>query len=783
MAQSLIIVESPAKARTLKKYLGTSFTVKASLGHVKDLPEKRLGIDIEHGFTPEYVAISGKKRVLQDLRTEAARAERIFLAPDPDREGEAIAWHIASELRTPSERLYRILLHEITQKGIHEALQHPGRIDEHKVSAQQARRLLDRLVGYKLSPLLWKKVQSGLSAGRVQSVALRIICDRERIIQAFEPQEYWTIDADMAVAEPPPFQARLHTINGAKAQIAVEADARRIVDDLHQARYAVSNIKKSARRRQPAPPFTTSTLQQEAARKLRFAAQRTMRVAQALYEGLALGTEGEVGLITYMRTDSTRLAEEAVQEARQYIQAHHGKEYVATGTRKYKKQKAAQEAHEAIRPTSVLRTPEHVQPYLNAEQLALYTLIWKRLVASQMSPAVLDHTSVDITANQYMFRATGAVMRFPGFTVLYEESQPETPVQDAEEGGQNRALPPLTVGQEVEVKAVVPNQHFTQPPPRFTEASLVQELEKLGIGRPSTYAAILSTLHERKYVQDQERKLVPTELGTTINSLLIEHFPDLLDVQFTAQLEDKLDQIEEGQQDWVQTLHDFYEPFAVTLENATHKMRNIKREVEATDEVCEKCQRPMVIRWGRFGRFMACSGYPECKNTRELSAGDTPPVAAPTEAGTCEQCGQPMALKRGRYGEFLACTGYPTCKNTRPVAGVVMPCPQAGCGGTIVQRRSRRGRTFYGCTNYPRCDFSAWQRPVPQPCPQCQAPYRLEKPTKTQGTVLQCPQCKATEVVEPAAGSPDSNGQLVAVTAARRTTSAGKTRKRRAAVR
>lgn len=783
MAQSLIIVESPAKARTLKKYLGTSFTVKASLGHVKDLPEKRLGIDIEHGFTPEYVAISGKKRVLQDLRTEAARAERIFLAPDPDREGEAIAWHIASELRTPSERLYRILLHEITQKGIHEALQHPGRIDEHKVSAQQARRLLDRLVGYKLSPLLWKKVQSGLSAGRVQSVALRIICDRERIIQAFEPQEYWTIDADMAVAEPPPFQARLHTINGAKAQIAVEADARRIVDELHQARYAVSNIKKSARRRQPAPPFTTSTLQQEAARKLRFAAQRTMRVAQALYEGLALGTEGEVGLITYMRTDSTRLAEEAVQEARQYIQAHHGKEYVATGTRKYKKQKAAQEAHEAIRPTSVLRTPEHVQPYLNAEQLALYTLIWKRLVASQMSPAVLDHTSVDITANQYMFRATGAVMRFPGFTVLYEESQPETPVQDAEEGGQNRALPPLTVGQEVEVKAVVPNQHFTQPPPRFTEASLVQELEKLGIGRPSTYAAILSTLHERKYVQDQERKLVPTELGTTINSLLIEHFPDLLDVQFTAQLEDKLDQIEEGQQDWVQTLHDFYEPFAVTLENATHKMRNIKREVEETDEVCEKCQRPMVIRWGRFGRFMACSGYPECKNTRELSAVDAPPTAAPTEAGTCEQCGQPMALKRGRYGEFLACTGYPTCKNTRPAAGVVMPCPQAGCGGTIVQRRSRRGRIFYGCTNYPRCDFSAWQRPVPQPCSQCQAPYRLEKPTKMQGMVLQCPKCKATEVVELAAGSPDSNGLPVAVTSTRRTTSAGKTRKRRAAVR
>src|SRR3989440_7469564 len=535
MAKSLIIVESPAKAKTIKKYLGPGYTVKASVGHVKDLPEHRLGIDVAHNFAPEYVPIKGKKKLLQELRTEAEKAEWVYLAPDPDREGEAIAWHIASELqRTPADHIYRILLHEITKKGITEALQQPGRIDADKVSAQQARRLLDRLVGYKISPLLWQKVQRGLSAGRVQSVALRILCEREQEIQAFQSEEYWTIDATMAVDDPPPFQARLHAISGKKAQVTTEADAGHIVADLHAAQYTVAEVKKAARRRHPAPPFTTSTLQQEAARKLRFSAQRTMRVAQQLYEGLAIGAEGEVGLITYMRTDSTRLADEAVQEGRQYIQEQYGKDYVPPQPRKDKSQKAAQEAHEAIRPTSVLHTPAQVKPYVSAEQHGLYTLVWNRLVASQMSSAILDHTTVDVSAKNYLFRATGAVMRFPGFAVLYEESRPESLAPETDTEANNRLLPPMVVGQAVQVTAVVPNQHFTQPPPRFTEASLVSELEKLGIGRPSTYASILGTLRQRRYVHDKERRLIPTELGTTVSSLLVESFPDLLNVQFTA---------------------------------------------------------------------------------------------------------------------------------------------------------------------------------------------------------------------------------------------------------
>lgn len=756
MAKSLIIVESPAKARTLKKYLGSDFSVKASVGHVKDLPARRLGIDIDHDFAPEYVTIRGKGKVLQELRTEAKKAERIFLAPDPDREGEAIAWHIANELnQTPQDQIYRILLHEITLKGVTEALQQPGRIDEDKVSAQQARRLLDRLVGYKISPLLWKKVQRGLSAGRVQSVALRIVCEREQAISDFEPVEYWTLDAEMAVDDPPPFRSRLFAIDGDKAQVSTEAEAQAILADLQDAAYHVARVRKSTRRRNPAPPFITSTLQQEAARKLYFSARRTMRVAQQLYEGLALGAEGEVGLITYMRTDSTRVSAEAVAEAKQFIEQEYGSEYVVAKPRVYKKQKAAQEAHEAIRPTSTLRTPEQIGAYLSDEQLSLYTLIWKRFVASQMSSAVLDHTTVDIDAKQYRFRATGSIMRFPGFTTLYEEAAPEASAQDTDTEGKNPTLPQLTEGQAVETKSLASNQHFTQPPPRFTEASLVNELERLGIGRPSTYASILSTLRDRKYVETQDRKFSPTELGTMVNELLVECFPDILNVQFTAQLEDKLDKIEEGQYNWVETLQNFYDPFVVDLQNAADTMRDVKREVEETDEVCEKCQRPMIIRWGRFGRFMACSGYPECKNTKELATDSNGTAAAPAPPVdvTCDTCGKPMALKRGRYGEFLACTGFPECKTTKPAA-VEMDCPEEGCGGQIVQRRSKRGRTFYGCTNYPTCTFSAWQRPVGKTCPQCQTPYLLEKRSKNApNAMLQCPSktCDYSEAADAAA--------------------------------
>ena len=779
MAKSLVIVESPAKARTIKKYLGPDYTVKASVGHVKDLPKRRLGIDMAHDFKPEYVTIQGKKQVLQELRSEAKKAAQVFLAPDPDREGEAIAWHIAGELRhTSPDQVYRVLLNEITQKGVSEALQNPGRIDEHKVSAQQARRLLDRLVGYKISPLLWQNVQRGLSAGRVQSVALRIICDREQAIQAFVPREYWSINATLAAHPEKPFKAYLHAVEGKKASIPTGEEAARIVADLRGAAYTVAKVSKTARRRQPAPPFTTSTLQQEAVRKLRFTAQRTMRVAQRLYEGLPIGDAGETGLITYMRTDSTRLADDAVREAQTYVAEHYGKDYVAAKPRRHRQQKGAQEAHEAIRPTSVLRSPDSLRPHLAPEQLSLYTLIWNRMVASQMSAAVIDQTRVDVAAvpgsagalpatqlsprdgeaAPYTFRATGAVMRFAGFTVLYEESQPERAGGQDEEG-HNPALPPLQEGQQVEARELVPNQHFTQPPPRYTEASLVSELEKLGIGRPSTYASILSTLRDRQYIEDQARRLVPTELGITITGLLVEHFPDLLNVQFTAQLEDKLDQIEAGRHDWVDTLHDFYDAFEVDLQRATQKMRGIKKEVEETDEVCDKCGSGMVIRRGRFGRFMACSAYPKCRNTAELPSSTNgaaaPAGQAPPAETFCDKCGKPMAVRRGRYGEFLACTGYPDCKTTRPLAGVVMDCPEDGCGGVIVQRRSRRGRTFFGCNNYPTCTFTTWQRPVAQPCAQCAAPYLLEKSSK-KGVSLRCPKCGAETVPEAAAAEPQA---------------------------
>ena len=754
MAKFLLIVESPAKARTLKKYLGSDFSVKASVGHVKDLPARRLGIDIDQDFAPEYVTIKGKASVLQELRAEAKKAERIFLAPDPDREGEAIAWHIANELnKTPKDKIYRVLLHEITPKGVTEALEQPGRIDEDRVSAQQARRLLDRLVGYKISPLLWKKVQRGLSAGRVQSVALRIICEREASVLAFNPEEYWTLDAEMAVETPPQFRARLFSIDGEKAKVDNGEQAQAILADLETAAYQVTGIKKAARRRNPSPPFITSTLQQDAARKLYFSARRTMRIAQQLYEGLAIGDEGEVGLITYMRTDSTRISPDAVEEAKQFIEQTYGKEYVVAKARKYKKQKAAQDAHEAIRPTATLRTPELLSDYLNAEQLSLYTLIWKRFVASQMSSAVLDHTTVDIDANQYRFRSTGSIMRFPGFTTLYEEAAAETSNQDNDTEGKNNRLPDLNEGQVVEAKAVTPNQHFTQPPPRFTEASLVNELEKLGIGRPSTYASILSTLRDRKYVDDAERKFSPTELGSMINELLVDCFPDILNVQFTAQLEDKLDKIEEGQDNWVETLQNFYDPFVVDLQNAADTMRDVKAEVQETDEVCEKCEKPMIIRWGRFGRFMACSGFPDCKNTKELATdgNGTSSASAPPVDVQCDACGKPMALKRGRYGEFLACTGFPECKTTKP-AVVEMDCPEEGCEkGQVVQRRSKRGRTFYGCTNYPNCTFSAWQRPVAKTCPECKTPYLLEKRTKAAPEpTLHCPSktCDYSELAE-----------------------------------
>jgi len=797
MGKSLVIVESPAKARTINKYLGSSFTVRASVGHIKDLPPKKLGVNIEQNFTPEYVTIRGKGKVIQELKAAAERAEAIYLAPDPDREGEAICWHIAEELkksRKVTNNIYRVMFNEITKRAVSEAIKHPGSIDINKVDAQQTRRILDRLVGYKISPLLWKKVQKGLSAGRVQSVALRLICEREKEIRAFVSEEYWSITARLSGKNPPPFEAKLIKLQGKKAKIPNEQEATKITNELKQAQYIVDNITRKESRKKPVAPFTTSTLQQEAARKLRFSAQKTMKLAQKLYEGMEVGEEGPVGLITYMRTDSTRISEEALQEVRSYISKKYGKEYLPVKPHSYKSQKAAQEAHEAIRPTSALREPDKLASYLNKDELRLYTLIWKRLVASQMRPAVLDVTTIDVAARKYLFRATGSVIKFPGFMKLYIEGTDEQDEQDEQGKGNGNAkgrekellLPLLEKGELLNLLALVPKQHFTQPLPRYTEATLVKELEKKGIGRPSTYAAILSTIEGRQYVTKEKRKFVPSDLGMLVTDLLVENFPKILDVGFTANLEEQLDKIEEGKLNWVQSLQNFYQPFSQELERAAKEMRNVKKErEEVTDEKCEKCGEPMVIKFGRFGKFLACSAFPKCKNTKPLetlSNGDAQPTSE-TEGKEdneekCEKCGKPMVLKRGRYGTFLACSGYPKCKNTKkivqdkngekivkkvivtdekcekcganmviregrygkflscskyPKCKFIKPmstgvkCPEKDCDGELVQRRTKGRKTFYGCGNYPKCKYILWFKPIPRPCPTCKAPFLVEK--------------------------------------------------------
>ncbi len=818
MGKLLVIVESPAKARTIYKYLGSNFTVKASIGHIKDLPPKKLGVNIEKNFAPEYVTIRGKGKVIQELKAAARQADTIYLAPDPDREGEAICWHIAEELKKSKDitnNIYRVMFNEVTKKAISEAIKRPGPIDNNKVDAQQARRILDRLVGYKISPLLWKKVQKGLSAGRVQSVALRLICEREKEIRAFVPEEYWSITARLSGKNPPPFEAKLIKIQGKKAKIPNEEKATEITNELKQLQYIVENVIKKESRKNPVAPFTTSTLQQEAARKLRFAAQKTMKLAQKLYEGLEVGEEGPVGLITYMRTDSTRISDEALEEVRAYISEKYGKEYLPTKPHSYKTQKAAQEAHEAIRPTSVLREPDKMKPYLSGDELRLYTLIWKRLVASQMKPAVLDVTTIDVKAGIYLFRATGSVIKFLGFMKLYIEGTDEQDEQEKDNGnakGQEREvlLPLLEKGELLNLLALIPKQHFTQPPPRYTEASLVKELEKKGIGRPSTYATILSTLEGRQYVTKEDRKFIPSDLGMLVTDLLVENFPKILDVGFTADLEAQLDKIEEGKLHWIKSLRDFYQPFSQELERAAKEMRNVKKEQEEpTDETCEKCGASMVIKVGRYGKFLACSAFPKCRNTKPFegqSSSDTlsnPSTEAKEHNETsemCEKCGKPMVLKRGRYGTFLACTGYPECKNTKKIVqakngetiikktvvtdekcekcganlvvrkgpygkflscsnypkckfvkpiGTSVKCPEKECDGELVQKRTKSGKTFYSCSNYPKCKFSLWYKPIPKPCPTCRAPFLVEKWDKeAEKTFIACynDQCDYTEL-------------------------------------
>jgi len=710
MAKKLIIVESPAKTKTLKGFLGSDYQIEASMGHVRDLPEKKLSIDIEHDFAPTYVVIPERKEVVAKLRAAAKNASEVYLASDPDREGEAISWHLQEALGLSNPR--RIQFNEITKSAVQAALLNSRSIDMDRVNAQQARRELDRIVGYKISPILSKKVRPRLSAGRVQSVAVRLIADRERDILAFKPVEYWSVTASLTPdTAKNKFDAALTERDSKKLEIPNKAAADQILSDLDGAEYRVKSVKRSEKRRNPAPPFITSTLQQEASRKLGFNAKRTMQVAQQLYEGVDVPGEGHVGLITYMRTDSTRIADEAQQAARALIVQTYGAKYAPAAAKQYKKGGAAQDAHEAIRPTDVARLPERVAQTLNRDQERLYKLIWQRFVASQMSPAVFDVVTVDIAARNYIFRATGSTMKFDGFLRVYNEGKDDpNKVEDEEK----QPLPPLTEAQMLKLLSLTPKQHFTEPPPRFTEATLVKALEEKGIGRPSTYAAIIATIQDRQYVELSEKRFRPTELGTTVNDLLVKHFPNILDIAFTAGMETQLDAVADGKEDWVKMMRRWYDPFAESVTKAGAEMENLKVPPREAGQDCPTCGKPMVIRSSRYGEFISCSDYPKCKTIVR-------PEAEKSE-GECPKCGKPMVERAGRFGKFIACTDYPECKTTKQVATakIDVPCPK--CGGEVVQKRSKKGATFFGCANYPGCDFVAWGKPVGRPCPKCQSP-------------------------------------------------------------
>ncbi|MER3423506.1 MAG: type I DNA topoisomerase [Nitrospiraceae bacterium] len=777
MAKSLIIVESPAKARTITKYLGRGYTVMASVGHVKDLPTTKLGVDIENDFKPQYVTIKGKAQVLTEIKKKAEEADKVYLAPDPDREGEAIAWHIAEEItgkaktKGANRKVFRVRFNEITESAIKRALQSPGQIDMKLVNAQQARRVLDRIVGYQGSQLLWEKVRRGLSMGRVQSVAVKLICDREHEREMFRPEEYWSVMVTLVGTNPQPFTAKLHSINGQRivapplgdqeAAIRTAQEAERVVSAVQGKEFIVQSVERKEKKRNPVAPFITSRLQQEAARKLRFTSKKTMTLAQQLYEGIDIGKEGPIGLITYMRTDATRISNEAAEEARQVIRERFGDDYLPATPNVYKTQKAAQEAHEAIRPTSAHRDPESIKPFLSRDHYQLYKLIWNRFIASQMTPAILEVTRVDCvpqgTSDSYVFRATGTVVKFPGHTAVYmegtdTEAMEQTRKADQEiEEGTDRQLPMLAEGERLRlvpqegqaVPGLIPKQHFTQPPPRYNEALLIRELEEKGIGRPSTYATIISTVQERKYVEKEDGRFKPTEIGKIVNDFVVKGFPDILNVDFTSLMEKELDEVEEGEKPWVIAVRDFYVPFTRDMQRAK-KIAGPKDTVEPpTNVLCEKCGRMMEIKWGRNGKFLACPGYkekPPCKNTQnfERLPDGTIKIVAKQEITTdekCEKCGSPMVIKTGRFGKFIACSGYPTCKTTKPIP-LGVKCPQDG--GDLTQKRTKKGRTFYACTNYPNCEFAIWDRPVNKSCPSCKAPFLVEKFSKQAGTTIQC---------------------------------------------
>lgn len=813
MSKNLVIVESPAKAKTINKYLGSDYTVLASIGHIKDLPSKELGVDIENNFEPTYEVIPDKKKrnnkkTVASLKKAAKESEAIYLAADPDREGEAICQHLAEEIvpKRGKKPVFRVMFNEITKNAIKDAFKEPKQIDKNLVDAQQARRILDRLVGYKVSPILWKTIGGRLSAGRVQTVAVRLVVEREREIQAFVKTEYWSIVANLSSKLPPKFDARLYKIEDktvktgnfdqdlkkTEVHIQNEKQAGEIVAESEKSDFIVESVATKERKRNPTPPFITSKLQQEASRKLGFSVKKTMMVAQKLYEGVNVGSEGQVGLITYMRSDSTRISDAALTDIRYFIDAEYGKNYLPEKPNFYKSKKGAQDAHEAIRPTDANRTPEKLRDSLSPDEFKLYNLIWQRTVASQMTPAVFDQTTIDINAGRFTFRATGSVQKFDGFLKLYQEGRDEQSEEDDDDA--ERTLPKVEKGENLKLNEITPNQHSTEPPPRYSEATLVKALEEKGIGRPSTYAAIMTTIQDREYVEKIESRFHPTALGTTVNDLLVASFEQLFDTAYTAKMEEDLDKIEDGNLDWRTAMRDFYDRFSKNLEQAEESIKGKKKQAIPTDEICENCGSGMVIKFGRYGQFLACENYPECKTTREVTKKSDPSSENSNseqteEVAPCELCGKEMALKRGRFGAFYGCTGYPECKNIRkidkksgetikapppveldelcPLDGVKLvrrtgrfgefvscsnypkckyvqrdttgiACPRPKCKGEIVIKKTRRGKPFYGCSNYPKCDEVYWDKPIEEPCPKCKAPFVLEKTTKKEGTFRYC---------------------------------------------
>ena len=745
MKKPLIIVESPTKIKTLKKYVGNDFNIAASAGHIRDLPVKTLGIDIENNFKASYVNIKDKSKIIANLKKLAEDAEDIYLAPDPDREGEAIAFHIMDILKSKTRTFHRVLIHELTKRGIEEALQNTQTPDVHKYDAQQARRKLDRLVGYQISPLLWQKVQRGLSAGRVQSVAVKIICDREREIRKFISEEYWTITADLLAQLPPEFKAELIKINNKKAKISNETQAQTIFQELENAEFFVSEINAKTIKKNPLPPFITSKLQQDAINRLKFSAKKTMVVAQQLYEGIEIGTGGPEGLITYMRTDSTRISPDAANEAQTYISQTLGVDFALSSPRFFKNKNNAQDAHEAIRPTSVFNHPEKIKNFLTPDQFRLYDLIWKRFVASQMAQALIDQKTIMIQAtDKYLFSVSGSTIKFPGFMMLYSQAEDikEPDIQ---------SLPEVEAGTALKTLQILPKQHFTKPPPRFTEASLVKELEKNGIGRPSTYASILTVIRDKGYVEFINKCFVPSELGFIVNDLLVLSFPGVLNISFTAGMENNLDDVESGKLEEVQLLNDFYKSFKKNLDMASEQMISVKGVGIDTDLACPSCGKQLNIKIGRNGHFLACTGYPDCSFTSNYLRDEKGNISIQeknvdlTKVKDCIKCGKSMIQKEGKFGNFLACTGYPDCKHTESINGehknvnIGVKCPEKECSGNIVEKKSKRGKIFYGCSSYPDCKFASWDKPVNKICPDCKSPYLVEKESKREGKLLKCP--------------------------------------------